>query len=248
MSQIDKTIGFIGLGAMGLPMARNLIEGGFKLRIYNRTKSKADELIKLGAEVVDSPAAAAADGIVVTMLANDAALAEIVTGKDGIGNALGQNGIHLSMSTISPQLARELAEFHAQSGADYVASPVSGRPDAAAAKQLTMWVSGTKAAKERMMPVIAAMGRGSSDVGEDPEALALHLKNEGLLGNSLEIIPLTEEDALVVAQLRPLTKTSGLSLGDRACLALGKRLRLPIFTADRTWASLNLAVQVQLIR
>ena len=87
-----------------------------------------------------------------------------------------------------------------------------------------------------------------ADVGEDPEALALHLKNEGLLGNSLEIIPLTEEDALVVAQLRPLTKTSGLSLGDRACLALGKRLRLPIFTADRTWASLNLAVQVQLIR
>ena len=83
---------------------------------------------------------------------------------------------------------------------------------------------------------------------EDPEALALHLKNEGLLGNSLEIIPLTEEDALVVAQLRPLTKTSGLSLGERACLALGKRLRLPVFTADRTWASLNLAVQVQLIR
>ena len=87
-----------------------------------------------------------------------------------------------------------------------------------------------------------------ADVGEDPEALALHLENEGLLGNNLEIIPLTEEDALLLAQLRPLTKTSGLSLGDRACLALGMRLKLPVFTADRTWASLNLAVQVQLIR
>lgn len=201
MSQIDKTIGFIGLGAMGLPMARNLIEGGFKLRIYNRTKSKADELIKLGAEVVDSPAAAAADGIVVTMLANDAALAEIVTGKDGIGNALGQNGIHLSMSTISPQLARELAEFHAQSGADYVASPVSGRPDAAAAKQLTMWVSGSKAAKERMMPVIAAMGRGSSDVGEDPAAghiakLAANILVLNTIEILSEVLTFTEQSGL----------------------------------------------------
>ena len=201
MSQIDKTIGFIGLGAMGLPMARNLIEAGFKLRIYNRTKSKADELIKLGAEVVDSPAAAAADGIVVTMLANDAALAEIVTGKDGIGNALGQNGIHLSMSTISPQLARELAEFHAQSGADYVASPVSGRPDAAAAKQLTMWVSGSKAAKERMMPVIAAMGRGSSDVGEDPAAghiakLAANILVLNTIEILSEVLTFTEQSGL----------------------------------------------------
>ena len=83
---------------------------------------------------------------------------------------------------------------------------------------------------------------------EEPEALALGIGNEGLLGNSLEIIPLTKEDALLIAQLRRLTKTFGLSLGDRACLALGKRLRLPIFTADRTCASLNLAVQVQLIR
>ena len=201
MSQIDKTIGFIGLGAMGLPMARNLIEGGFKLRIYNRTKSKADELIKLGAEVVDSPAAAAADGIVVTMLANDAALAEIVTGKDGIGNALGQNGIHLSMSTISPQLARELAEFHAKNGADYVASPVSGRPDAAAAKHLTMWVSGSKAAKERMMPFIAAMGRGSSDVGEDPAAghiakLAANILVLNTIEILSEVLTFTEQSGL----------------------------------------------------
>ena len=201
MSQIDKTIGFIGLGAMGLPMARNLIEGGFKLRIYNRTKSKAHELIKLGGEVVDSPAAAAADGIVVTMVANDAALAEIVTGKDGIGNALGQNGIHLSMSTISPQLARELAEFHAQSGADYVASPVSGRPDAAAAKQLTMWVSGSKAAKEQMMPVIAAMGCGSSDVGEDPAAghiakLAANILVLNTIEILSEVLTFTEQSGL----------------------------------------------------
>jgi 3-hydroxyisobutyrate dehydrogenase-like beta-hydroxyacid dehydrogenase len=98
MSQSVDSIGFIGLGSMGLPMARNLLDAGFKLKVFNRTKSKAEELIPLGVEVVDSSAAvAASDGIVVTMVANDAVLNEIVTGEDGIGNVLGQNGIHLSM-------------------------------------------------------------------------------------------------------------------------------------------------------
>lgn len=87
-----------------------------------------------------------------------------------------------------------------------------------------------------------------ADIGEDPEALALQLENEGLLGNNLQILPLTEEDALVIAQFRPLTKTVGLSFGDRACLALGKRLGLPVLTADRDWDSLTLGVQVNLIR
>jgi len=87
-----------------------------------------------------------------------------------------------------------------------------------------------------------------ADIGEDPEALALQLENEGLLGNNLQILPLTEEDALVIAQFRPLTKTVGLSFGDRACLALGKGLGLPVLTADRSWASLTLGVQVNLIR
>ncbi|MBW4573971.1 MAG: type II toxin-antitoxin system VapC family toxin [Aphanothece sp. CMT-3BRIN-NPC111] len=87
-----------------------------------------------------------------------------------------------------------------------------------------------------------------ADIGENPEALALQLENEGLLGNNLQILPLTEEDALVIAQSRPLTKTVGLSFGDRACLALGKRLGLPVLTADRSWASLTLGVLVNLIR
>lgn len=118
MSQAQESIGFIGLGAMGLPMARNLIDAGFKLSIFNRTKSKADELVTMGAKVVDTPAdVASSNGIVVTMVANDAALREIVTGKDGIGNKLGQGGIHLSMSTVSPQVASELAQFHSQHGA-----------------------------------------------------------------------------------------------------------------------------------
>lgn len=87
-----------------------------------------------------------------------------------------------------------------------------------------------------------------TELGEDPQAFAQRLKDEGILGNSLEIISLTEEDAVAIAQLRPLTRSAGLSFGDRACLALGKRLGLPVLTADRTWTSLSLGVQVQSIR
>ena len=87
-----------------------------------------------------------------------------------------------------------------------------------------------------------------TELGEDPQAFAQRLKDEGLLGNSLEIISLTEEDAVTIAQLQPLTISAGLSFGDRACLALGKRLGLPVLKADRTWTSLSLGVQVQSIR
>ncbi|NET89535.1 MAG: type II toxin-antitoxin system VapC family toxin [Kamptonema sp. SIO1D9] len=87
-----------------------------------------------------------------------------------------------------------------------------------------------------------------ADIGEDPQRFVQQLEDEGLLNNSLEILPFTEEDALTVARLRPLTKSIGLSLGDRACLALGKRLKLPVFTSDRTWISLTFDVTVNLIR
>lgn len=87
-----------------------------------------------------------------------------------------------------------------------------------------------------------------ADLGEDPEALSQRLENEGILRNSLEILPLTEEDALLIAQFRPLTKSAGLSLGDRSCLALGKRLELPVLTADRSWTTFDLGVEVRPIR
>lgn len=86
------------------------------------------------------------------------------------------------------------------------------------------------------------------DRGQDPQDVADSLEALGILGPKLTVIPLIEEDAIRIAQLRPLTKPLGLSLGDRACLALGLRLGLPILTADSIWASLDLGVRVQAIR
>ena len=86
------------------------------------------------------------------------------------------------------------------------------------------------------------------DLGESPEEIIKRLRDEGLLENSLEIIACNEEDAITIAKFRPLTKSAGLSLGDRACLALGKRLNLPVLTADKVWTSLSLGITINLIR
>jgi ribonuclease VapC len=86
------------------------------------------------------------------------------------------------------------------------------------------------------------------DLGESPDEIIKRLRDEGLLENSLEIIACNEEDAITIAKFRPLTKSAGLSLGDRACLALGKRLNLPVLTADKVWTSLSLGITITLIR
>lgn len=167
---MSETIGLIGLGSMGLPLGINLLESGYRLRVYNRTAEKATPLAEKGAEIVNSPAEAAEGGIVITLLANDQALELVVLGETGILKSLGQDGIHLSMSTIAPTTAQTLAEQHRQQGAHYLAAPVFGRPDAVAARKLWICVSGDAAAKARVRPVLEVLGQGVFDFGDDPAA------------------------------------------------------------------------------
>jgi 3-hydroxyisobutyrate dehydrogenase-like beta-hydroxyacid dehydrogenase len=104
------------------------------------------------------------------MLADDHALESVTSGTDGFLARLGPRGIHLSMSTISPRLARRLAQDHHRSEVAYLAAPVFGRPDAAAARRLWICVSGPQEAKQRVRPVLQAMGQGIFDFGEEPDA------------------------------------------------------------------------------
>src|SRR3569833_349276 len=151
-------IGFIGLGSMGFPMAENLLKAGHSLLVWNRSQEKAQALARLGAKVVERPAdAVKPDGIVVTMVADDAALEAIVNGPDGIASKLAAGGIHLSMSTVSPALAERLNALHRSRGSAYIAAPVFGRPDAAAAKLLFMLCAGPAQACRAVQPVIEAM-------------------------------------------------------------------------------------------
>src|SRR5258708_10230371 len=109
---MKETIGFIGLGGMGLAMATNLLKAGFGLRVYNRTAEKARPLLELGATLARRPAEAAEPGsVVVTMVSDDQAVEEVTLGANGFLSRLG-DGVHLSMSTIAPRTARRLAGLH----------------------------------------------------------------------------------------------------------------------------------------
>ena len=162
-----ETVGLIGLGNMGLPLGRNLIQSGYELRVYNRTADKTKPLVELGAQAVDHPCdVAEADGTVISIVANDAALEEITTGDKGLAEKLGTGGVHLSMSTVSPATAEKLAQAHAQNGAAYLACPVFGRPDAVAARKVWICLSGSSAAKAQVRPLLAQLGQGVYDFGE----------------------------------------------------------------------------------
>lgn len=185
---MSKSIGFIGLGKMGEPMARNLMRAGYKLRVYNRTSAKAKALAGEGAKVVATlREVVEPGGIVVSMVANDHALAEVVLGENGIGDAIGKGGLHISMSTVSPPTAQRLAAHYQKHGASYVAAPVFGRPDAAAAKQLWICLAGDGKAKERARPVLEALGQAIFDFGEKPEAAnVVKLAGSFLIGAAIE--------------------------------------------------------------
>jgi 3-hydroxyisobutyrate dehydrogenase-like beta-hydroxyacid dehydrogenase len=164
---MKEKIGFIGLGNMGLPMAKNLIDAGYRLQVYNRSAEKANELDASAITRCNTPAEAAKNvTVVITMLSDDKVVEEATTGRDGVLSTLQKGGIHISMSTISPDVSRRLAERHKATGSVYLTSPVFGRPEAAAAKKLWICVSGDKAAKETAKPILECMGQGVVDFGE----------------------------------------------------------------------------------
>jgi 3-hydroxyisobutyrate dehydrogenase-like beta-hydroxyacid dehydrogenase len=162
-----ETIGFIGLGDLGAPVAANLQAAGYPLRVFNRTPSKADALVALGAERAASAADTASEGGVAVSLLWDDASVEAVVVNGGVLERLGSGGVHVSMSTVSPDGSKHLAALHAARGVAYVEAPIFGRPEAAAARQLWIAFAGPETARARVRPVLEAMGaRGVFDFGE----------------------------------------------------------------------------------
>jgi 3-hydroxyisobutyrate dehydrogenase-like beta-hydroxyacid dehydrogenase len=198
-------VGFVGLGNMGLPMAEALIDAGMSLTVYNRTGAKAEPLVAKGARRATSAAEAVTPGaIAITMVADDAALESITLGEAGLAARLGKGGIHLSMSTVSPALSQRLAEYHARYGGTYLAAPVFGRPDRARARKLWIVISGAAAAKERVRPLLEAMGQQTFDMGEQPAAAnVMKLVNNFLIMTAIEAL----SEALVMAEKGGLDAT-----------------------------------------
>lgn len=190
-------IGFIGLGQMGLPMAENILKAGFPLFIYNRTKEKASCLVEKGAKWTESPAALASQcDIVVSMVANDAALTEIVESPSGILNASNQPSIHISMSTVSPDLSTSLEKKHREKGIAFLAAPVTGRPERAKEGSLWIFLSGDPKAKKTAAPALEALSTKIFDLGENPSQASLFK-----LCNNFMILSLIESFSEAVTML-----------------------------------------------
>jgi 3-hydroxyisobutyrate dehydrogenase-like beta-hydroxyacid dehydrogenase len=182
-------MGFIGLGAMGEPMARNLIKAGHSLKIYNRTRSRSQALAGVGATMVESPASGCAEGIVATMLTDDAAVEAVVFGDEGVLQGLPRGGIHISHSTISTILSRRLADAHREREQSFIAAPVFGRPDAAQAARLIVVAAGPPDAVERCRPALEAVGRKLFVIGtEAPAAVIVKLAGNFLIASMLETL------------------------------------------------------------
>jgi 3-hydroxyisobutyrate dehydrogenase-like beta-hydroxyacid dehydrogenase len=195
-------IAFIGLGNMGSAMATNLIKAGHTLTVYNRSRARADALKSLGARVASTPGEAAAGAeVAITMLADDHAVESLVFGKDAFekGNlleSLPPNAVHVSMSTISVALSRRLAVAHAERKQHYVAAPVFGRPEAAAAAKLFIVTAGPAAQIERCHPLFDAMGQKTFIAGEEASGANL-MKLTGNFLITAVIEGLAESFALV---------------------------------------------------
>jgi 3-hydroxyisobutyrate dehydrogenase-like beta-hydroxyacid dehydrogenase len=180
-------VGFIGLGHMGQGMARNLLKAGHRVTVYNRTRSKAAALTADGALIADRPADACRGEAVLTMLADDRAVEGVVFGADGILAALGPGKAHVSMSTISVALSERLAEAHAKAGQVYLAAPVFGRPDVAAAGKLFVVAAGADEAIARHQTLFDAIGQRTFVMGESPAvANVVKLSGNFLIASVLE--------------------------------------------------------------
>jgi 3-hydroxyisobutyrate dehydrogenase-like beta-hydroxyacid dehydrogenase len=147
--------GFIGLGHMGSAMAANLVKAGHDVTVFNRSAEKRRALLELGAHEAGSVADACHGAVIISMLADDAAVADVALAKHGIVDSLAKGAIHISMSTISVALSKQLSETHARAAQRFVAAPVFGRPDAAAAAKLIIVAAGEAAAVETCQPLFA---------------------------------------------------------------------------------------------
>jgi 3-hydroxyisobutyrate dehydrogenase-like beta-hydroxyacid dehydrogenase len=166
-------LGFIGLGRMGAAMAANLVKAGHNVTVFNRSPGKSGSLIELGATEAVNLAGACGGDAVITMLADDDAASDIALGAGGLIDNLPKGAIHLSMSTISVALSKRLTQAHAQAGQRYVAAPVFGRPDMAAAAKLFIVAAGDPAAVDACRPLFGALGQKTSTIGAEPSAANL---------------------------------------------------------------------------
>lgn len=190
-------VGFIGLGIMGMPMARNLLKAGFEVVVYNRTKSKAEQLTKEGAKKADSPRELAMEcPVVITIVSDTPDVEEVVLGKDGIIEGIKPGSVVIDMSTISPQATQRIAARLRQKEVHMLDAPVSGGEQGAIKGTLSIMVGGDAEVFERCKPIFEAMGKNIVHVGANGMGQTVKLMNQILLAGTLNAVA----EALVFGQ------------------------------------------------
>ena len=185
---MSQSIGFIGLGIMGQPMALNLIKAGFKLTVFNRARSKAAPLEQAGARLASSPAEAARDAeVVFTIVSDSQAMEEVVCGKDGVLETVRSGAVLIDSSTISPAVSRKLACHLAGKEAKMLDAPVTGSKHGAEKGELTFMIGGDREALEQVMPVLSVLGKKHIYCGPHGTGLAAKLAQNTIQATMVEV-------------------------------------------------------------
>ena len=184
---MDKPpIGFVGLGIMGLPMAGHILDAGYPLTVYNRTRSKAEELGARGAKIADSPAeVAGASTVIITIVSDSPDVEEVVAGPQGVMDRIAEDSVVIDMSTISPQVERQLDEQLRAKGCTLVDAPVSGGDVGARNATLAIMAGGDKAAFDRVRPILEVMGKTITYCGPVGNGQLTKLSNQILVSVTL---------------------------------------------------------------
>ena len=197
MNQMLKSIGFIGLGIMGKPMARNLLVGGYPLVVYNRTASKARELVEQGARQLATPKAVAENSqVIITMVADSADVEQVILGPDGVVEGAKHGQTVIDMSSISPLVTQRIAGELFKKGVSMLDAPVSGGEIGAVQASLSIMVGGSDIVFKEMKPILETMGKSVVRVGEIGAGGFTKLSNQIIVAAALQAIA----EALVLAK------------------------------------------------
>jgi 2-hydroxy-3-oxopropionate reductase len=190
------SVGFIGLGIMGKPMARNLLKAGYPLVIHNRSRAAVDELSKDGAQVAGSAQEVASRSeVVITMLPDSPDVELVYAGERGVFAGVKPGSLLIDMSSISPVVARKLAAAAKTLGCDMLDAPVSGGEAGAIGATLSIMIGGAASAVERAMPIFQALGKNIVHVGDAGAGQVTKAANQMVVGTTIAIVG----EALVLA-------------------------------------------------
>lgn len=232
-------VGFIGLGLMGNPMAKNLAKNGFDLTVYNRTKSRLTEFKKLRTKIAGHPAEVAEQvDFVVTMVTGPKDVKEVIFGKNGIASGARKGLIVIDMSTIGPSSATDIGEKLQKIGIEFLDAPVTGSVPKAVSGELTIFIGGNIKSYKQAKPILQAMGKNLHYIGDSGRGQAIKLINNLLVA---ETIVALSEGILLAGELGLSRKSVLESLSEVPAVSPFMKLKMPNMVSNKFPAIFSLA-------